>query len=211
MKRVSVLGYAAALMLCVASSCGVGVDSSPRVLQPSSSTTTTPAGPTSGRVTSVLYYVNDGSLIPQISELADRSLQTVLEADLLPPQAGSEDAGTLSSIPAGTRLIGLREAAGNLTLNLSSEFGNVLGLSRQQAIGQLVLTATERSQVSGLNLEINGEPIQISTPARGDSSTVTACDFAPLLATEDDAKSAGLSPENNRVLEARRARLLRRC
>jgi hypothetical protein len=162
-------------------------------------------------VTSVLYYVNDGSLIPQISELSDRSLQTVLEADLLPPQAGSEVAGTLSSIPAGTRLIGTREAAGNLTLNLSSEFGNVVGLSRQQAIGQLVLTATERSEVSSLNVEINGEPIQISTPARGDSGTVTACDFAPLLATEDDAKSAGLSPENNRVLEARRASLLSRC
>ncbi len=211
MKHSGLVRSAIGLTLCVLSSCGVGVDSNPRVLQPGSSTSTTPAGPTAGRVTSVLYFVNDGSLVPQISELSDRSLQTVLEAELLPPKAGSEMDGTLTSIPAGTRLIDLREVGDTLTMNLSSEFDNVVGLSRQQAIGQLVLTATERSNVNTLRFEINGDPIQISTPARGDSGTVTACDFTPLLATEDDAINAGLDTETNRILVARRVSLQTSC
>jgi len=193
------------------SACGVGVDSKPRVLESSSSTSTLPAGPASGRVTSVLYFVNDGALVPQLSELTDRSLQTVLEADLLPPQAGSEANGTITSIPAGTRLIGLQQVGDTLTLNLSSEFDNVVGLSRQQAIGQLVLTATERPGVGRLKFEINGDPIQVSTPARGDSSIVTACDFEPLLASEDDAKSAHLEVETSRKLDARLADLNSHC
>ncbi len=211
MKPVTRVLCALGLTLFMLSSCGVGVDSGPRVLQSSSSTSTTPAGPTAGRVTSVLYYVNDGSLVPQVSELTDRNLPTVLEAALLPPKAGSEVDGTITSIPPGTRLLSVKEAGDTLTLNLSSEFDNVVGLSRQQAIGQLVLTATERSGAKNLEFEINGDPIQISTPARGDSGTVTACDFAPLLATEDDARSSGLEPATERILEARRASLESNC
>jgi len=202
---------ATTLVLSLMSSCGVGVDSSPRILQPSSSTTTTVVGPAAGRVTSVLYYVRDGSLLPQISELADSGLKTVLVANLRPPQPAAEADGVLTSIPAGTRLLNLRQVGDTLTLNLSSEFNKVVGLSRQQAIGQLILTATERSEVTNLNFEINGDPIQVSTPASGDAATVTACDFAPLLATEADALSAGLSPETSRELDARRASLAARC
>ncbi|MEX0767541.1 MAG: GerMN domain-containing protein [Microthrixaceae bacterium] len=181
------------------------------MLQSASSTTTTVAGPSAGQVKSALYYVNDGSLLPQISELSDRGLQTVLTANLQPPQAGSEVVGTLSSIPTGTRLLSLRQVGDTLTVNLSTEFNNVVGLSRQQAIGQLVLAATERAAVGDLNFEINGEPIQVSTPTRGDASTVSDCDFAPLLATQAQAASAELDPESGILLDVRRSGFASDC
>ena len=98
-----------------------------------------------------------------------------------------------------------------LTINLSAAFDNVVGLSRQQAIGQIVLTATERNEYDSIEFQVEGEAILVSSPLRGDTPTVTACDFAPLLATADDAEHADLSSEMTDVLDTRRDELADSC
>lgn len=208
--RFGAVLIALALSVPVAA-CGIGVDGAPRDLQVPSTTTTTLPPPSTGRVVSILYYVNEGTLVPSSTELPDRDLNTVLSALLMPVPTGLASTGTLSSIPAGTELKGLVRDGQRLTINLSAAFDNVVGLSRQQAIGQMVLTATERDRYEAIQFQVEGEAIQVSSPLRGDTPTVTACDFAPLLATADDAQNADLSSDMTNVLDDRRDRLAETC
>ena len=78
---------AAVAWSCTVAACGVGVDGAPRDLEIASTTTTTLPAPSTGRVTSILYYVNEGTLVPTSTELPDRDLTTVLEALLMPVPA----------------------------------------------------------------------------------------------------------------------------
>jgi hypothetical protein len=201
----------AALGVLSCTGCGLGVDSEPRALQvPSTTTTTTPA-PSTGQVTSILYYVNEGKLVPVATELPDRELTTVLEALLQPASTSLSPSGTLSSIPAGTELLGLERSDRRLSINLSPAFDNVVGLSRQQAIGQMVLTVTERNDLDAIEFRVDGEPIQVASPVQGDTRAVSDCDFVPLLATSGDADDAGLSSEMTEVLSARSDELAETC
>ncbi|MHB1137712.1 MAG: GerMN domain-containing protein [Microthrixaceae bacterium] len=191
--------------------CGIGVDGEPRALEIATTTTTTLAKPSSGRILSILYYVNEGKLLPVATELPDRDLTTVLNALLLPDATVLVPNGTLSSIPAGTELLGVERSGDRLTIDLSPAFNNVVGLSRQQAVGQMVLTVTERHQFRAIEFRVAGEPIQVPSPELGDSRTVTDCDFAPLLATVGDTADAGLSPAMTAVLVARTEQLDDSC
>ena len=178
---------AAAALLLVG--CGVDLDDEPRALNLPETTTTVPPNPSTGRFATVLYYVADGQLLPVVKDLSDRSLTTVLTALLEPPSEPSAAQGLGTSIPAGTELLGFQRDRQLLAINLSESFENVVGLSRQQAIGQIVLTVTELSDIEDLQFRVEGEDITVSSPVDGDSATVDACDFQPLLATVEDAVS----------------------
>lgn len=212
-RRVQLLlvSVGAAVMLSMISSCGIGVDDGPRALQVSTTTSTTIPAPSTGRVVSILYYVKEGTLVPASTDLPDRDLSTVLGALLMPPPSTLALNGTLSSIPAGTELLGLVRDGNRLTINLSSAFDNVVGLSRQQAIGQMVLTATQIRDFDAIDFQVRGKAIQVSSPSQGDTPTVSACDFAPLLATSEDASNASLSEAMTAVLSDRRERLSETC
>ncbi len=202
---------AGVVVLAVGTGCGVGYDREPRALEVEPTTTTTTAAPSTGQVESVLYFVNEGTLLPVATELPDRELETVLEALLLPP-ATLVPSGTLTSIPSGTQLLDLsRTDQRRLTINLSTSFNNVVGVSRQQAIGQMVLTATERNEFDAIEFRVEGEPIVVASPVVGDTRTVTACDFQPLLATPGDADEAGLPEDMSEVLAARTDQLDDNC
>lgn len=199
------------LVVALTGSCGVDVDEAPRALQVDQTTSTAVPAPSTGQAKAVLYYVRDGTLLPDIEELPDRGLESTLEALL---QASSPDLpgnGLSTSIPAGTELLGVERDSRQLTIDLSAAFDNVVGLSRQQAIGQLVLTATQVANVDSVSFQVEGEPMTVSSPTRGDRPDVDACDFRSLLATVDSAGSAGLDFDSLQVLEARRAQLDREC
>ena len=197
--------------LGILSGCGIGVDGEPRALQVSSTTSTTPAPPSVGRVESVLYFVNEGAFVPAAADLPDNNLTTVMSALLMPPPIALGGNGTLSSIPAGTELLGLVRDGSRLTINLSVAFDNVVGLSRQQAIGQMVLTAIERDRFDAIEFQVEGKAVLVSSPSQGDTPTVFACDFAPQLATGEDAAGASLSQDMTTVLAARRERFSETC
>ena len=178
--------------------CGVGFDDEPRALQEEASTTTVASSPSVGRLTTVLYYVREGALVPVEQELPDRSPATLLTALVPAAPPTRHRAGHLAS-PPGTELLGTRRDGDRLTVDLSSEFDNVVGLSRQQAIGQMVLTVTEQDAVERLEFQVDGKTITVSSPLRGDTTVVDACDFAALLASPDDVADAGLPRSRSRT------------
>jgi hypothetical protein len=190
--------------------CGVGFDDEPRALQAEASTTTVADEPQGGRTSGVLYYVLEGALVPFEEELPDRSPSSLLSALMTPPQVGSDD-GQGTSIPSGTELLGTSRDGDRLTVDLSSEFDDVVGLSRQQAIGQMVLTVTQQGSVEQVEFSVDGETITVSSPLRGDTTEVTACDFAPLLASADDVADADLPPTSLADLDRRREQLDAEC
>ena len=50
------------------------------------------------------------------------------------------------------------------------------------------MTATEFPDVDSLRFEVNGKVLQVTSPTRGDTTTVNACDFALLLPTAEQAE-----------------------
>ena len=198
-------------LAALVAACGVDVDSAPRPVRTEPSTTTTSSVPERGRAEVVLYYVREGTLLPVIDELPNRGLESTLRALLQPPDGSVAMEGLGTSIPAGTELIDVDRTNAVLRINLSEDFDNVVGRSRQQAIGQLVLTATQVSSVDDVTFEVDGEQLTVSSPARGDRTVVDACDFRSLLATVDDASEASLPYESVRVLEERRVELDQEC
>ena len=200
-----------AVVPLLAAACGVDVDSAPRPVRTEPSTTTTSSVPESGRAEVVLYYVREGTLLPVIEEVSDRGLESTVQALLQPPDGTVAWAGLSTSIPAGTELIDMDRRDGVLRINLSEAFDNVVGRSRQQAIGQLVLTATQVSHVDDVTFEVDGEQITVSSPTRGDRTVVDACDFRSLLATVDDTSEARLPYASLEVLNERRIELDEQC
>ncbi len=190
--------------------CGVGFDDQPRAIQEEASTTTVAATPSVGRLTTVLYFVREGALVPLEQELPDRSPATLLTALAQPPDIPAST-GLGTSLPAGTELLGTTRDGDRLTVDLSSEFDNVVGLSRQQAIGQMVLTVTQQGAVERLEFQVDGETITVSSPLRGDTTVVGACDFAALLASPDDVAGAGLPAQSIKDLDERRGELDASC
>lgn len=193
--------------------CGIGTDDQPRALPVSTSTTTTTtpadAGGGNDRAAAVLWFVSGSDLVPVSAGLPDRELGTVFDELLAPSDA---TLGRLaSSIPSGTQLRNLSLDRGVLDINLSSEFQNLAGPARQQAIAQMVLTATEASGVESVEFSVEGQPIRVSSPERGDVTTVTACDFASLLPTAEEAGANRLGPATVQQLDARRGQLDQRC
>ena len=202
--------FSAAVAVLVAA-CGVDVDSAPRPVQTEPSTTTTSSPTPSGVAEAVLYYVREGTLLPVIDELPDSGLDSTLGALLQPPSGSIAMVGLGTSIPAGTELLDVEQTGGVLRINLSDAFDNVVGRSRQQAIGQMVLTATQVSDVKQVSFEVDGEQITVLSPARGDRTEVDACDFRSLLATVDDATSAAPPYSSIEVLAHRRIELDKEC
>ncbi len=202
--------FGAVLMVAVLlGGCGLGFDDEPRALQEEASTTTVAATPSVGRLTTVVYYVREGALVPLDQELPDRNPSTLLTVLAMPPSAGPSGLGT--SVPAGTEVLGTTRAGDRLIVNLSSNFDNVVGLSRQQAIGQMVLTVTGQGAVEQMEFQIDGDTITVSSTRRGDTTVVDECDFAALLASPDNLAAAGLPEQSLEELRTRRADLDRNC
>ena len=62
----------------------------------------------------------------------------------------------MSQIPKGTKVVSAEQTGDVVAVDLSHEFENVIGSSRQQAIGQFVFTATELVGVNELEFTVSG-------------------------------------------------------
>lgn len=200
---------ALAALTSVLGACGIGVDDEPRAIQEEASTTTVAASPSVGSLGTVVYFVREGSLIPVEQELPDRSPSSLLSALAQPPRGTSAGLGT--SVPAGTEVLGATRDGDRLVVDLSAEFGNVVGLSRQQAIGQMVLSVTEQGPIDTVEFTVDGATLVVSSPQRGDTTEVGECDFAALLASPDDLRDVDLPARSIEDLERRRSVLAETC
>lgn len=199
-----------AVVLAV-TSCGVSVDESPRALELPRTTTTVGATPSTGRFETPLYYVAESELLPVIEDLSDRGLDTVVRALLEPHTDADGTTGLGSSIPAGTELLGVERRQRALVVDLSEAFDNVVGVSRQQAIGQIVLTVTDSTGIDTVTFRVEGRPVTVSSPVRGDSPSVGPCDYQPLLGGLQTGIDAGLPVRALEKLADRLADLGEEC
>lgn len=198
--------------LAIASACGVSVDEHPRTLHlPSTTTTTLSSVRSTGQFEAVLYYVSASELLPVVAELPSRSVETVVNALLEPPSGTPSVKGLGTSIPSGTELLGAQRNGNRLVLDLSESFDNVVGLSRQQAIGQIVLTVTDLPGIDVVRFQVDGKPVNVSSPVHGDAPEVGACDFVSLLAGLEGAIAAGLPVAAMEKLSNRLADLGEAC
>lgn len=207
---VSTVATLAALVM-LATSCGISLDSEPRSMDLVVSTTTTTEAAEAGDQTVILYYGLDESIVPVPAHVPDDQVSTLLRQLLKPPPKDGEDSLLRSSIPAGTRLRSATQRGTVLVVDMSEDFGNVVGASRQKAIAQIVLSATQLDRIREVRFRIDGEDIQVPSPTRGDVDTVGACDFKGMLATVDQVTDADLGEETVIPLVFRRDRLLRVC
>ena len=207
----------AALLLAVAATtaCGIQTDSSPRRLSVSTTTTVPRPTTTSGTTATALYVTRNGDVVPVTRELPDQAARTVLDAlvRLRPPDVGVK--GASNAIPLGTEVLSALRSGGRsgtvLTVDLSGRFDRVVGPSRQLAVAQLVLTATGLPGVKLVRFSIDGKPVTVPTPKKGDAAEVTACDVASLLADPDSTESAGLSARSAARLTERSDELKAAC
>ncbi len=208
--RLAAVPLVALLAAVLLSACGLGFDDEPRALKETADTTTTVVSPSVGRLSTVLYFVREGALVPVRQELQDRTPSTVLTALTQSPTDESVS-GLGTSVPVGTELLGTRRTGDRLIVDLSSDFEDVVGLSRQQAIGQMVMTVTEQGAVDRLEFKVDGDTITVSSPLRGDTTIVDQCDFASLLATPLSIASADLPLATKEDLTRRQNELAAAC
>lgn len=191
-----------------ATACGIGVDEAPRPLDVEASTTTVPASLSEGQLSTMLYYVRDGKLLPIDRELPDRTPSTIVNALTQSPTPAIPGVGT--SLPAGTRVLDVTRDGDRLVVNLSRDFDTVVGLARQQAIGQMVMSIT-RGPVDEVEFHIDGRPLTVASPSQGDTTFVDQCDFAELLAARGGTATEGVPTASIRELERRQAELDSKC
>lgn len=211
-RRLVAAAVAIAVALAV-TACGISEDSSPRALAVTTSTTEPPSTPTSGGTLAVLWFVKEGNLVPVTRSLPDRRPSTVISALLDGPGAGERVSGVSTSIPTGTELRGVELDGTTRTLqtSVSRAFENVVGPAKQLAIAQLVLTATELSEVDDARFVVGSQSIQVPSPTRGDTAVVDDCDYRSLLPTDTAARELGLSGATLEILRARRVDLAQSC
>lgn len=200
---VALLAFSALLF----SSCGVGTDSEPRALAPTS-TAPTSLPDDAGTATSVIYFLQSELLVPVTRSLPDRTPKAVIESLLVSP-TNADGEGLSSSIPASTRLLSASTSEDRTNVDLSADFGDVVGESRNQALGQIVLSITGLPDVTTVTFSLEGEPIKVTT-SRGEVSVVTDCDFQTLMA-DPESSDLRLSPEQLDILNLRVDDLADRC
>ncbi len=206
---------ALALLAVAVTACGIETDDAPRRLAVSTTTTVPRPTTTSGNTATALFVTRGGTVVPVTRELPDQQARTVLDAlvRLRPPDVGVR--GATNAIPTGTEVLGTTRAAdrtgGTLSVDLSSRFDRVVGPSRQLAVAQLVMTATGLTGVGKVRFSIEGTPVTVPTPEKGDAAEVTACDVRSLLADPDSPDSAGLSARSAARLTERSDALEATC
>jgi spore germination protein GerM len=200
---------AAAVVMMVAS-CGIPLDSTPRAMPGEPGGQSATGQQSSGNTQAFVYLVLDSHLVPSARDVTARTPIAVLRATTQPLSADEAGRGLVSQIPKGTKVVAAEQTGDVVAVDLSHEFENVIGSSRQQAIGQFVFTATELLGVNELEFTVSGKPVQVSSTYRGDVTRVTPCDFFTLLPTPD-TDLAGLTPDAARRVDVRRRALMTRC
>lgn len=176
--------------------CGVPEDDGPQeltadqvpfgLLTTAPTTTSTPENLPPSREAE-LYFLNSEDLLEPLSrEVADRSVQTVLETLLATDTAGLP-AGNSSNIPPDTVLLdSFTESDGQtdvLTVDLSEQFTTIEGERFSAAVAQIVFTASDLEGVDAVSFRVDGEPIPVpDADGATEDDPVTTLDYRSLLA-----------------------------
>src|SRR5262245_10733306 len=115
--------------------------------------TAAPSGSTARQIVLQTWFSRQGKLfvtertVPATISVGRAALDRLLAG----PSAAEYAAGVRSQIPAGTRLLGLRIAAGTATVDFTSSFGSAAGPSTMPLrIAQVVYTLAQFPSVTGV-------------------------------------------------------------
>lgn len=90
---------------------------------------------------------------------ADIPIRNSLEAMFSGLSAAEQSAGMTTSIPAGTRVLGVAADGATVTVDLSSEFGKPSGsLDETMRLAQVVFTITQFDGIERVKFHIDGSP-----------------------------------------------------
>ncbi len=211
-RATRVVGSLVAAGLIVASGCSIPFDSEPRdaagAAGPRNDRATDPG---TGQSRAMLYLVKEDLMAGAIRDVADRQPNTLAEALATQPDATARSAGLVSQIPPGLEIRSIRRTDEGLIIDLSDMFDDVIGAARQEAVAQFVFTLGDSDVTRTFQFRIDGRPVLISTPARGDVPEVGECDFVGLLPTDDELGTQALTDLVERGMRTRRDVVLNRC
>lgn len=137
------------------------------LLNPPTTTTTTPGTPPAVGVAEQIYLVApNGHLVAATREVAvPASLSQVLGALLAGPTA-TESASGIQSYLGGTNVqVSATQVGGIATVHFSVNPIQVVGPDQTLAIAQVVYTATQQPGITGVTFAIGGKPIEVPTAA----------------------------------------------
>jgi spore germination protein GerM len=137
---------------------------SERIAQPPQPSTTQP--PANEKTPNVYWLTpkdKNVALVPQPVKVASVRPNQALEAAFQSLLAGPATEGTGSTtIPKGTKLLGLRSGNGEVHVNLSEDFTSGGGsTSMMGRVGQVVYTATTLNPKAKVYIDVNGKPLDV--------------------------------------------------
>ncbi len=175
MKRVAIIAVAVGLTLTACGSKGP-VDVGPVGPGDSPSPTTSPSGsptppispspsPSSGGTITyqVWFHLGEHLFVTKRTQAATVAVgKAALTALLQGPSEKESAAGVGTSIPAGTKLLGLDISSGVATVDLSHEFESGGGtLSMTMRLAQVVYTITQYPTVQSVQFRLDGHPVTV--------------------------------------------------
>jgi len=189
------------VLVMLAASCGIPLDSSPRSISVDSAGRPSANSPTSGGNTIAwLYFVKNDHMAPNSRTVISQNPPSVLRVLISGPITADGTAGLISQIPSGTRVLSVRSTGIDVRVSLSNQFQNVIGSAQVEAIAQIVFTVTELEPGARIEFIVGGQVLKVTSPTRGDVERVGECDFVSLLPTADQLKEAALSADSAKHL-----------
>lgn len=175
----------AAVLVLLLAACGVPTEAEPEELLLEVDAPTVIAEPLDENLASVsMYLIRSGALVHVTRDLPspagpDEILGSLFDGVTEPQQR----ADLRSSIPPGSRILGLTQDGPILRINLSNDFAAVGGEEEIFAVAQVVLTVTSIEGVELVAFELEGLPTDVPV-ANGALSVepVGAEDYFELLA-----------------------------
>ncbi len=155
--------------------CGIPTDSAPQklsrssvpfgLLAPSAPITTATTLPSTLEVPVQIFLVApDGHLAAVTRDVPfPAPLSAVLSALVAGPTAPEAASGLETAIPSHADVLSANISGGIATINLSSDFSQLVGPTQIQAVAQLVFTATALPAVHGVSFELQGQKIEVPT------------------------------------------------
>ncbi|MBI1758499.1 MAG: GerMN domain-containing protein [Actinobacteria bacterium] len=161
MRRFSVL---VAAMLPLAA-CGNGGSTTPTPSPgaASSNASVTPGGTPTGAATTTVrtYFIRNEKVAPVARTVSGTAVaKAAMEQLVAGPTASEKAAGLTSSVPAGTKVLGISITNGTATVDLSATYTSGGGsLSMQSRVAQVVYTLTQFPTITRVKFSIDGTPV----------------------------------------------------
>jgi len=137
-------------------------NTSQTLTNPTQPTTTKPNNEQSPSVYWLKPQDKSVDLVPQPLKLATVRPQQALEAAFQSLLSGPTEGKDTTTIPKGTKLLGLQVKNNEVHVNLSADFTTGGGsTSMMGRIGQVVYTATTLNPQAKVYIDVNGQPLNI--------------------------------------------------